>query len=67
MHNAFIYVKNKNDDKIFICLYVDDLSIMAKDVFIINQIKDKLKLHFKMKDLGLVKYILGMEVNSSIK
>lgn len=45
-----------------IVIYVDDLLIASTDLSIINWIKDILKGKFKMKDLGNIKDILGIEV-----
>src|SRR5713101_3985192 len=42
-------------------LYVDDLFVTCTDGLIIDM-KRKLSAEFKMKDLGMMHYFLGMEV-----
>ena len=46
---------------LIIVLYVDDL-IMTGDDKMIKSCKENLARAFKMKDLGLMHYFLGMEV-----
>ena len=46
-------------------LYVDDLFVTGMDGFITDT-KIKLAAKFKMKDLGMVHYFLGMEVWQSV-
>jgi hypothetical protein len=47
----------------WILVYVDDLLLMAKDIDILQALKDKLKAQFPLKDLGPVSNYLGMEVS----
>ena len=42
-------------------LYVDDLFVIGMDGLIADT-KRKLAVEFKMKDLGMMHYFLGMEV-----
>ena len=42
-------------------LYVDDLFVIGMDGLIADM-KRKLATEFKMKDLGMMHYFLGMEV-----
>ena len=49
-------------DWTILALYVDDLILAAKDLRFLESIKDKLKMRFKMQDLGKLKYCLGLEV-----
>ena len=62
----------KSDDSflIIVVVWVDDLIIGARNVQLLNEIKELLKNRFKMKDLGPLKYFLGIEftqVKGSIK
>ncbi|GMF57827.1 unnamed protein product [Phytophthora fragariaefolia] len=57
-----IYVQKVGVDWIIIVVYVDDLTIMSKSLKLINNIKRKLSMRFKMKDLGDIHYILKMGV-----
>jgi len=49
----------------FILVYVDDLLITGDDVSSITQIKAKLHEAFTIKDLGLARYFLGIEIARS--
>ena len=44
----------------FWLLYVDDLSFTVNDNFLISEFKEGMKNEFEMKDLGLLKYLLGI-------
>ncbi|KAJ0392071.1 hypothetical protein ATCC90586_011078 [Pythium insidiosum] len=57
-----IFVKHVDGEFVYISLYVDDLLIAAKDVNLVQEVKDQLKRHFKMKDLGPAKFVIGMEI-----
>ncbi|KAL4340184.1 hypothetical protein GQ457_08G037420 [Hibiscus cannabinus] len=48
---------------IFLLLYVDDMSIPAKNMFDVIGLKALLSQEFDMKDLEVVKKILGMEIH----
>ena len=48
---------------IYIALYVDDMLIGAKTLEEIKAISDKLSSKFKLKDLGKVKFMLGIQVD----
>jgi len=41
---------------------VDNIIIIVNDIFEINRVKDFLKSLFKIKDLGKLKFFLGIEV-----
>lgn len=63
--------KNKSDSCIYIrygkdlsiiAVYVDDLILFVKNNVKMNEIKKKLKLRFKMKDMGEIHYCLGISI-----
>uniref|UniRef100_H3H572 Polyprotein n=2 Tax=Phytophthora ramorum TaxID=164328 RepID=H3H572_PHYRM len=58
-----VYVKGTKDNYVYVCLYVDDMIIAAKTNKEIDEVKMALKSAFKMKELGEVKFILGMEID----
>jgi hypothetical protein len=62
--NAYfsLYVKNTNHGIIFIVIYVDDLIIIGDNDADISNLKKLLKQKFEMKDLGELRYFLGIEV-----
>nr|KYP52070.1 Copia protein [Cajanus cajan] len=50
---------------VYLIVYVDDIVITGNDVAIISQLKKHLFSHFQTKDLGHLKYFLGIEVSQS--
>jgi hypothetical protein len=50
---------------IYLLLYVNDIIITGNDEAGIQQLKQHLSLHFQTKDLGPLKYFLGIEVAQS--
>ena len=48
-------------------LYVDDLIITGDSQFEIDNVKRDLKQKFEIKDLGILKYFLGIEIAHSSK
>jgi hypothetical protein len=62
-----IYVYNANGIIAFICVYVDDLTILCNDIKKLNKIKLDLSHRFKMKDLGELHYILRVKVTRDRK
>uniref|UniRef100_A0A803QIL4 Reverse transcriptase Ty1/copia-type domain-containing protein n=1 Tax=Cannabis sativa TaxID=3483 RepID=A0A803QIL4_CANSA len=55
-----VYVKNKAI--VYLLLYVDDMLIACNDIQEINKIEAMLNKEFEMKDLGLAKKILGIDI-----
>lgn len=56
-----LYFKIIKGDMLILILYVDDLLITRKE-HLINQCKKDLASEFKIKDLGILHYFLGLEV-----
>lgn len=71
------FVQSKSDYSIFskktscsytvLLIYVDDIIIGGNDLTYIEQFKKGLDNQFKLKDLGVLKYFLGLEVARSSK
>ena len=57
-----LFVKKIDTDYVVIVIYVDDLILTGSDEHGIADIKAKLKNEFDMKDLGDLKFFLGIEV-----
>ena len=49
--------------EVIVCLYVDDMLIMSKEIDDINATKRMLSSKFDMKDLGVVDLILGVRLS----
>ncbi|CAI9759851.1 unnamed protein product [Fraxinus pennsylvanica] len=62
-----LFTGSTGDSFTAILVYVDDIIIAGSNVKIINSLKDLLDAKFKIKDLGNLKYFLGIEVARSNK
>jgi hypothetical protein len=47
---------------VVICIYIDDFIITGNDDIRIKEVKNMLKLRFKISDFGELKFFLGIEV-----
>lgn len=56
-----LFTKRKGSTLVIILVYVDDLLITGNDYKLIQETKQILHHHFKIKDLGELKYFLGIE------
>lgn len=59
-YSLFTYIRGGESARVLI--YVDDLVITGSDLGIVTRIKEHLSKCFKMKDLGRIKYFLGIEI-----
>ncbi len=53
--------------EVVIMMYMDDLLIFGKEMGAINEVKKRLTGIFEMKDVGELKYFLGMQVHRNRK
>ena len=61
--DSCVYFKRCNDESLlYLLLYVDDMLIAAKSKEKIRTVKALLNNEFEIKDLGVAKKILGMEI-----
>lgn len=60
-----LFIKNKNGIFIALLVYVDDIVITDNNVQAINEVKSFMSSKFLIKDLGKLKYFLGIEVLES--
>ena len=56
-----VYAKESNDGKVIIIIWVDDLIVAASNRDTEKRVREK----FKMKDLGRLKYFLGIDFSQS--
>lgn len=65
-YSDYYLLKLQQEDKqLQVIVYVDDLIISGSSIEIINGFKEYLSSCFHMKDLGVLKYFLGIEVSRS--
>ncbi|KAL2631114.1 hypothetical protein R1flu_015800 [Riccia fluitans] len=65
-----VYLKRVSNEVfglVILMLYVDDMLIATKDKLEVEKVKTQLSVEFSMKDLGLAKCILGMEIHRDVK
>ena len=57
-----VYIKNTPNHEVIVCLYVDDMLIISKNIIDIKATKRMLSKSFDMKDLGVAYFILGIKI-----
>ena len=60
--DSCLYVRVKDNVLCIIAVYVDDLIIASKCLDQINELKSSLSSNYRMKDLGELRYFLGVNV-----
>lgn len=60
-----LFIKHNSSKIILILVYVDDLPLSGNCMELINDLKKMLSMNFHMKDLGQLRYFLGLEIDSS--
>ena len=59
------FTENSQADIILLVVYIDDIIITGNDMAGISSLKSFLHSQFHTKDLGMLKYFLGVEVMRS--
>jgi hypothetical protein len=57
--------REEGEDDSYVLVYVDDIIVSSKDIDKVSAVKKLLSAHFAVKDLGLVKYFLGMSITQT--
>ncbi len=60
----YIFINKAKD--LIICVYVDDLAIISPNINLINSFIAKIKEYFNIKELGLIKDYLGIDVDYNL-
>lgn len=63
--NYVLFTKGSGDDFIVALVYVDDLAIASQRLEVVEEFKQFLNSQFKVKDLGELKYFIGLELARS--
>lgn len=64
-HDYSLFTWKRGDDMVGLLVYVDDLLITGENSQMIDETQSTLHQHFKMTDLGKLRYFLGIEVMQS--
>lgn len=56
-----LFINRTNNNTTIVLAYIDDLLITGNDLSYIDDLKHKLGKEFKVNNLGIIKYFLGME------
>ena len=60
--DACLYYRERGPSTLYVALYVDDLIIAGNTLEAVNEFKREMSKKYNMKDLGELRYCLGMEV-----
>ncbi|KAM2593818.1 hypothetical protein TB1_042916 [Malus domestica] len=60
-----LFIKRKGSKVTLVIIYVDDMVVTGDDTEEMNELQEHLSSEFEMKDLGGLKYFLGIEVARS--
>lgn len=58
-----LFVRQTENDFVAVLVYVDDIVIASTDDAVAVKLKSDLKSFFKLRDLGSLKYFLGLEIS----
>lgn len=61
-YDTCVYYKVTDGKLIIVAVYVDDFLLLSDDQGLVDDVKRQLSEEFHMKDLGLAKQILGLQV-----
>ncbi|KAF5477792.1 hypothetical protein F2P56_004406 [Juglans regia] len=65
--DSFLFIKKTENSFIALLIYVDDVIVASTNVELISVVRNFLHKSFTIRDLGELKYILGIEVARSAK
>lgn len=57
-----VYVRGQGSSYIVVGVYVDDLTIAARQLSVMDEFKTQMSKRYEMKDLGELHFILGLQV-----
>ena len=64
-YDHYVFDRNSQASIILLVVYVDDIIIIRNDMVGISSLKSFIHGQFHIKDLGMLKYFLGVEVMRS--
>ena len=60
-----LFTKGKDQSFVVLLVYVDDIVIASPSIAVITIVKQQLQSYFKLNDLGVLHYFLGLEIACS--
>nr|XP_016498899.1 PREDICTED: uncharacterized mitochondrial protein AtMg00810-like [Nicotiana tabacum] len=66
-YDYYLFTKNIGAKLVTVLVYVDDMLITSSNLHLIRHVRKELQERFKMKNLGELKYFLGIEFSRSHK
>jgi hypothetical protein len=60
-----LFILSSNDDIFYLLVYINDILLMDNNFAMFHRLIQLLSLEFKLRDLGIVHYFLGIEVQST--
>jgi Reverse transcriptase (RNA-dependent DNA polymerase) len=61
-----IFILKREKDMVMVGVYGDDIHIAGNHRSLINEVKGYIEYHFKIKDLGLVKTMSGINISHNV-
>jgi hypothetical protein len=65
--DSCLYYRSNGGEVLYVAVFVDDLIISGSSLKAVNKFKSELKDTYSMKDLGEIKYCLGIEVKQEVR
>lgn len=66
-NDTCLYSKQHNGKFVYLLLYVDDIIVASDDQNLLDFVRNQLKNTFKIKDKGILKYFLGIEIDYDLE
>ena len=60
-----LYLKHTTEGMLFLIIWVDDIVILSNNINMVNAFKTQISKEYTVKDLGSLKYFLGIEFHMS--
>jgi hypothetical protein len=65
--DSSLFIQQNSADKLIVLVYVDGLIVTRSNETSVAKLKADMQRHFSIKDLGKLKYFLGIEMATSSK
>src|SRR6185437_1734920 len=60
--DASVWVYDRDGIRVIVPVFVDDMTLVSKSKEKIKELKEELKKHFKLRDLGPTEFLLGVKI-----